>query len=231
MLYPKFRLMVFCKAPEAGKVKTRLSKPFEERGEDGKQIAAKIHEYLALHCLQKITENNVAPIQLWCSPDTRHPFFQRCKDEFNVELKNQGQGDLGERMSRAFDDALLGNDSAVVIGTDCPMLNSSIVEQAFVQLHENKCSVIGPAEDGGYALLGLSETQPDIFKDISWGSSRVLGDTLKKMSGDIRKLPELWDVDRPEDLQRLLREAGALGLSDDFRRFLETIVKIDSWKQ
>ena len=223
MLYPQSRLMVFCKAPEAGKVKTRLSKPFEKRGMDGKQIAAKIHEHLVFHCLQNVTKNAVAPVQLWCSPDKSHPFFQKCKDEFNIELKNQGCGDLGERMSRSFDDVLSENESAIVVGTDCPRLNSSMVERAFTQLHESKCSVIGPAEDGGYFLVGLTRAQPDIFKDISWGSSQVFNETLNKMSGDVHELGELWDVDRPEDLQRLLVEAGALDLSDEFRSFLQSI--------
>ncbi len=224
MLYPKSRLMVFCKAPEVGKVKTRLSKPFNERGIDGYKIAAEIHEYLAIHTLRNLTETNIAPVQLWCSPDKSHPFFQQCEKKFNVELKNQGQGDLGERMSRAFEDVLLKNDSAVVIGTDCPMLNSSIIERAFIELHEGNCSVIGPAEDGGYVLLGLSANQPGIFQEITWGSSRVLNETLNKMSGRVSELPEMWDVDRPEDLQRLLREAGILGLSEDFKCFLESIV-------
>ena len=226
MLYPQSRLMVFCKAPEAGRVKTRLSKPFDERGVDGKKIAASIHEYLAIHTLQKITETSIAPVQLWCSPDKSHPFFQKCENEFAVELKNQGQGDLGERMSHAFDDVLTTHDSAVVIGTDCPMLDSPIIEQAFIQLQENKCSVIVPAEDGGYVLLGLSSHQPDIFQGITWGSPQVLDETLKRLSGDIQKLPELWDVDRPEDLQRLQKEANELELSDEFRRFLELEVHV-----
>ena len=223
MLFPQSRLMVFCKAPELGKVKTRLSKPFDERGLEGKQIAVEAHEYLALHTLRNITETNSAPVQLWCSPDKSHPFFQQCEDEFGVELKNQGQGDLGERMSRAFDDVLSKHDSAVVIGTDCPLLKSSIVEETFTLLQESECSVIGPAEDGGYVLLGLSENQPDIFRGITWGSSQVLDETLKKLSGNVRELPELWDVDRPEVLQRLQREANKLGLSAGFKRFLDLV--------
>lgn len=224
MLYPQSRLMVFCKAPEAGEVKTRLSKTFDERGMNGGKIAASIHEYLAIHTLRNLTKNNCAPVQLWCSPDRSHSFFQQCEDEFKVELKDQGQGDLGERMSRAFDDVLSSYNNAVVIGTDCPILNGSIVEQAFTELYEGSGSVVGPAEDGGYVLLGLSIKQPDIFQGISWGSSQVLDETLKKLSGDVRELPELWDVDRSEDLKRLQREANELELSEDFRRFLESVV-------
>lgn len=224
MLYPQSRLMVFCKAPEAGEVKTRLSKSFGDHEIEGKKFAARLHEYLTLHCLRRITENKVAPVQLWCSPDKSHPFFQQCQNEFNVELKEQGEGDLGERMSRAFDDVLSENATAVVIGTDCPLLSSSIIDRAFTQLEGNKGSVIVPAEDGGYVLLGLSEVQPDIFMEIPWGSSRVFGNTVEKLAGDIQKLPELWDVDRPEDLQRLYREADELGLNDDFRLFLNTRV-------
>ena len=224
MLYPQSKLMVFCKAPEAGKVKTRLSNAFDSRGMDGKQIAARVHKHLALHVLHRIIKDNVAPVQLWCSPNIDHPFFQKCKNEFELELKDQGEGDLGARMSDAYDETLQSSDCVVVIGTDCPLLNSATVEQAFALLHKNECSVIGPAEDGGYFLLGMSEPQPEVFKDISWGSSQVYIETLNKLSGHVHELPTLWDVDRPEDLQRLLSEAGELGLSDDFRHFLETIV-------
>jgi rSAM/selenodomain-associated transferase 1 len=224
MLYPQSRLMVFCKAPEAGEVKTRLAEYFEGRGMDGEQISARVHEHLALHCLRRITKNNAAPVQLWCSPNKDHPFFQKCKNEFNLELKNQGEGDLGERMSNAYDKTLQSHDHVIVIGTDCPMLNSSTIEQAFSLLNQNECSVIGPAEDGGYFLLGLSKAQPEIFNDISWGSSQVFIETLNKLSGDVREVSKLWDVDRSEDFQRLVNEAEKLELSDDFRRFLKSIV-------
>ena len=224
MLYPQSRLMVFCKAPEAGEVKTRLAEYFEDRGMDGKQVSARIHEHLALHCLRRITKDNAAPVQLWCSPNKNHPFFQKCKNEFNLELRNQGEGGLGERMSNAYDKTLQIHDHVIVIGTDCPMLNSSTIEQAFSLLNQNECSVIGSAEDGGYFLLGLSKAQPEIFNDISWGSSQVFAETIKRVSGRVHELSELWDVDRPEDLQRLLGEAGELELSDDFRNYLEAVV-------
>jgi len=226
MLYPQSRLMVFCKAPDAGKVKTRLSASFDQRGLDGKRIAARIHEYLALHILRRIMKNNVAPVQLWCSPSKNHPFFQKCKNEFNLDLKDQGAGDLGERMSNAYDETLKNNDPVIVVGTDCPMLDSSVITQAFTLLHNNKCSVIGPAEDGGYFLLGLSENQPAIFENISWGSSSVFHETLNKLSGQVHELSELWDVDRPEDLERLYRDAGALKLSNEFKHFLKVEAQV-----
>lgn len=223
MQYPDARLLVFCKAPVAGEVKTRLTGYFDKRGMNGKKIAARLHQFLALHCLERITKTNIAPVQLWCSPDKTHPFFKHCEDKFNVELKEQGQGDLGERMSRSFDDALSAGSCAVVIGTDCPMLDSSIIEQVFARLSKDSCSVIGPAEDGGYVLLGLSKNQPEIFKDIPWGSSRVHIETIKKLRGDIQELSTMWDIDRPEDVGRLINEANALELSDDFKSFLKTI--------
>jgi hypothetical protein len=216
--------MVFCKAPEVGAVKTRLAGYFDELGFNGLQVAAKIHEHLALHCLKNYTKETIVPIQLWCSPDIAHPFFQQCEATFDVELKAQGQGDLGERMSRSFDETLSGNGRAVVVGTDCPALDGAVLGQAFSQLHQGEGSVIGPTEDGGYALLGLSEHQPDIFSEISWGSSRVCEETLKKLRGRVQALPQLWDVDRPDDVKRLLREAEALHLDDEFRDFLESIV-------
>lgn len=227
MRYPQGRLMVFCKAPEPGKVKTRLAKSLGVSGENigmsADEVAAKIHEYLALHCLEKLTKGSVAPVELWCSPDRNHPFFQHCKKTFNVELKEQGEGDLGERMSRAFDDATSENIASIVVGADCPALNVILLEQAFELLHETQCSVIVPAEDGGYVLLGLPKNQPEIFMNIPWGSSRVHYETLLRIDGAVRELPKLWDIDRLEDLTRLLSESSKLGLSKDFIVFLESL--------
>ena len=216
MLYPDSRILVFCKAPVTGKVKTRLA---ETVGEDA---AATIHEFLAWHCLKKISKENIAPIELWCAPDARHEFFRRCETVFDVSLKVQKGKCLGERMENAFADALPQTQSSLVIGTDCPAITPSYLRTALSVLEKHN-TVLGPAEDGGYVLLGLRQPQPSIFSDMPWGSSRVLDETISRLKGDLHQLDVLWDVDRVEDLNRLRKASHELQLERDFSEFLNEI--------
>jgi len=223
MQYPSSKLVVFCKAPEAGKVKTRLMNDLNQLGLDGKTIAAKVHEYLARHIISKMTKANLATVELWCAPDTTRPFFQHCKNAYGVVLKEQGQGDLGKRMSRAFDEVLKDQDNAIVIGTDCPVYTVEQLQQAFELLKRTDCSVIAPAEDGGYPLLGLCETQDAIFQDIPWGSAKVFSETLAHMTGNVEILESLWDVDRLPDLIRLIKQSRKLELAKEFIDYLDVL--------
>ena len=216
MLFPDGRIMVFCKAPEPGKVKTRLANTI------GETAAATIHEYLALHCLKHLVDSRIAPVELWCSPNISHDFFQGCKIELGVTLKTQ-QGDcLGERMEYAFSSVLPKCDYAIVVGTDCPAMNANYIASAFTEL-QNHDSVIGAAEDGGYVLLGLRKPQPQIFANISWGSSKVFEETVARFKGDVEKVPVLWDVDHVNDLIRLRNLADELELGKEFSEYLANL--------
>lgn len=215
--------MVFCKAPVAGEVMTRLAKGLNEKGLDGYVIAAKIHEFLTLERLHQATQESLSTVELWCSPDKHHPFFKECENKFPLVLKEQPQGDLGDRMLAAFDDALSTHSFAVLIGTDCPGLDFSTINQALHYISNKQCSVIVPAEDGGYVLIGLSGRQVDIFKDMEWGSPQVCDVTLQRINGQVELLPPLWDLDRITDLERLLRESRKLKLSEDFISYLDSI--------
>ena len=147
MRYSRGRLIIFCKAPEPGKVKTRLASSLDASGLDGATIAAEIHKYLAIQCLGTMTSQNQVSVELRCSPSTDDPFFKQCAEEYGVILREQGPGDLGERMSRAFDDVLSKHDYAVIIGTDCPVLDFSVVDHTLSLLSTNQNTVIVPAED------------------------------------------------------------------------------------
>ncbi len=216
MLYPQGRILVFCKAPEPGKVKTRLAKNI------GDEAAATIHEYLAWHCLQKISHQNIAPIELWCAPNIRHAFFQRCETVFGVTLKKQVGKDLGERMGNAFSDALSLCRYPLIIGTDCPGIDSEYLMAAFSAL-QNNTTVIAPAEDGGYVLIGLREVQAQIFMDMPWGSSRVFGETVARLYGSVKYLETRWDVDRMEDILRLREATEMLQLEGDFSEYIDRL--------
>ncbi len=122
----------------------------------------------------------------------------------DLVYKSQGEGDLGTRMARSLDLAFQDRiDHAVIIGTDCPGLNAQIMAEAFGLLHQSHDLVLGPALDGGYYLLGLRYFIPELFININWGTAEVLQQTVeiaKQLELSIAYLPDLADVDRPEDL-------------------------------
>ncbi len=198
-------IIIFAKAPEVGKVKTRLIPAL------GAQGAANLHEQLLRHTLVTATEAHLCPVQLWyaSSPLSQpHPFFISCQNDFPVSLHEQCGNDLGERMHHALTAALQKYAYAVVIGADCPALTAAYLQQALEALQQGSNVVLGPAEDGGYVLIGARQSHPDLFSGVAWGTASVLNETrarLHDLAWQWQELAELWDVDRPEDLSRLER--------------------------
>lgn len=121
----------------------------------------------------------------------------------DYDFREQGAGDLGERLERAVRDAFTeGANKVLVIGTDCPELDSSVLSEAMDLLTDHPL-VFGPAYDGGYYLVGLSEQCPAIFQNIAWGGPEVLAESLAvaKAAGlSVGLLGYLADVDVPDDL-------------------------------
>ena len=116
---------------------------------------------------------------------------------------------MGRRMAHAFYATLRKTDSALLIGTDCPSLTCADLKEAGRVLRQNNHAVIGPAEDGGYVLLGLHQVAADLFEGVSWGTESVLEETrerFRNLNWRWDELPERWDVDRPEDVNRLMSE-------------------------
>jgi len=193
---------VFARAPVAGEAKTRLVPLLGAEG------AAALHEVLVRRALATALEARAGPVELWCSPDARHPFFARCAVEHGIHLREQSGADLGERMRGAFAAALGENASLVVIGSDCPALTPAVLREAALALGTHD-AVIAPAEDGGYVLVGLSAPDPGLFAGIAWGGPTVMADTRERLAragSNWKELGTLWDIDRPEDYARLERE-------------------------
>lgn len=216
MEYPQSRILIFCKAPQPRKVKTRLASDI------GEQAAAQVHEYLARHCLQQVVDYAIAPVELWCAPDTEHDFFRACHSELNIPLKQQVGDDLGQRMQHALSKTLSHRSNAVLIGTDCPMITAEYLRSAFAAIQQGT-TVIGPAEDGGYVLLGTGKVQPRIFSDMPWGTSQVCVETIERITGEVTTLPPLWDVDYVADLRRLRDNAKSTKLDMQFQTYLESL--------
>ena len=201
MQYPDSKLIIFSKAPIPGQVKTRLTPTLSESS------AASLHSYMLEQTVKLAQQSELAPIDLYCSPDTQHTFFNYLQQEYKINLKPQMGMDLGERMFNALNDSLNINLSSILIGTDCPVMQTHYLQQAFEQLETNKNDiVIGPVEDGGYALIGGRRINKQLFEDIDWSSERVFTQTIEKinkLNWKYHKLDTLWDLDTPADLQRL----------------------------
>jgi hypothetical protein len=145
----------------------------------------------------------------WADAPAERSAFRTPED---VVAREQAGGVLGERLSRAFDELLASpEDRALAIGADCPELEAEVIREAFVALEA--CDlVLGPANDGGYFLIGLRRAAPALFEDIPWGSDRVLEQTLERAKGaglETALLSGLADLDTPDDLVRYLAR-GAL---------------------
>ena len=196
MKYPHGRLLLLTKAPDPGQVKTRLIPLL------GEEAAAELYAQLVHDCLTMCTTASLCPVELWCSPSTEHPFFQQCHHHYPTTLHTQCAGDLGQRMSRAIQTALAYADYAVLIGADCPTLTADDLATAFDALATGTDVVIGPAEDGGYYLIGMREHHAAIFIDIPWSTAAVYAhteDRLQQHNLSLLSLPLRKDLDTPED--------------------------------
>ncbi len=199
---PDVAILVFTRAPVAGVTKTRL---IPLLGADG---AAALHARLLTHALSTSRSAMPARIELWCAPDAAHPFLQSAAAAQGATVHVQQGANLGDRMNYAFTDALQRTPVALCIGTDCPALTVRHLQDAAAALHDGNDAVFVPAEDGGYALIGLSRMHAQLFNDIDWGGPQVMAQTrtrLRALGMRWRELETLWDVDRPEDVLRLQR--------------------------
>ena len=201
MRFPAARVLIFAKAPIPGQVKTRLVPML---GADG---AARLHGELVTKTVQRMQASALAALQLWCAPRVDEPLFDSLKQTHDLQLSEQCGADLGARMRHAFSEALQCADYAVAIGTDWPALQPEMIATALQRLQQGDDAVLGPAEDGGYVLLGLRRVEPRLFTDIAWGSALVLAQTrerLRQLQWQWSELPTSWDLDRPADFERAL---------------------------
>jgi len=182
-------IIVFAKAPVPGHAKTRLIPRLGAWG------AARLQARLTLAALNTARAAGCGPVELHVT--ARHALFKG-------EVHLQRGADLGERMQRAFSSALRRHRPVILMGTDCPALRPADLRRAARWLRGACDAVLAPAEDGGYALIGLKRILPRIFQRIPWGEPGVYAATAERLAGRRwRALRTVWDVDRPEDLERL----------------------------
>lgn len=188
-------VLVFARTPVPGKVKTRLIPAI------GAERAANLHRAMVWRSVATAADAGVGPVELWCSPAIEHPYLAELEREFSLTLRLQVGRDLGERMHDAF--ATSSGAGALLIGTDCPRLEPGDLRDGAAALGEGADAVLGPAEDGGYYLIGTRRSVPELYAGVSWGSGRVLSKTrenLRDLGWRWHELVPRRDVDRPEDL-------------------------------
>jgi rSAM/selenodomain-associated transferase 1 len=194
-------IQVFAKSPIAGAVKTRLIPRLGATG------AARLHENLVRQALRSACEAKLDEVVLYCAPDCDHPFFARCAGEFGVTLRPQSTGNLGERMHDALAQGLRESRRVLLMGTDSPALGAAQLRTAAAAFAPGIDLVFVPVEDGGYVLIGAGEIDRMVFDGVNWGSATVMQQTrdrLMSLGWNWSEQPTLWDIDRPEDLDRLL---------------------------
>lgn len=189
---------MFTRYPVPGKAKTRLIPAI------GAEAAARLHQQMAEHTLSQAQQWRSTPsrtIEVWFTGGNLTEMQTWLGEDLHYQI--QPEGDLGDRLvygfQSAFDRAI---ESVVVIGTDCPQLDTAILNQAFLEL-QNADLVLGPAKDGGYYLIGLRQLYSELFANIPWSTADVLDSTTQQAANlglTWFYLPVLADVDFPEDL-------------------------------
>ncbi|MBI5488040.1 MAG: TIGR04282 family arsenosugar biosynthesis glycosyltransferase [Deltaproteobacteria bacterium] len=199
-------LIILTRYPVPGRVKTRLIPAL------GAERAAALHGELARLTLAAARE---ARASAGCAVEVHHDGGDVAAMAAwlgdDVAFEPQVDGDLGRRLRYAAESALARRPGRVVlVGSDCPQLEARHLVDAFAALATSGV-VLGPARDGGYYLIGLSRSAPELFDGIPWGTDRVLARTLEVIRStgcSVLLLDPLADIDEPDDL-RILPDALA----------------------
>ncbi len=185
-------LIIFIKNPEKGKVKTRLAKT------EGEDFA--LRTYLALQ--QKTKEvalkTNTQAFLFYSKEINTNDDWDNSRFK---KLVQEGET-LGDKMKAALKEVLSVSDKAVIIGSDCYDISAEVIEIAFSKLDEYDV-VFGPANDGGYYLLGMNKLHPELFEGIEWSTQTVLKDSIMHLKEkNYFLLEELIDIDTIDDLKQ-----------------------------
>jgi rSAM/selenodomain-associated transferase 1 len=183
---------VFARAPVAGRVKTRLARAV------GDDVALAVHRELLQHTLATVKAACGADAELWLDGSADATV------DFGLPVRAQPPGDLGQRMLAVIESIVARHRAAIVVGSDCGVLDVSYVQAARSALQDADV-VLGPVEDGGYILIGMRRAIPEVLLDMRWSTATVTRDTLRRaeaIGATVELLPALWDIDDAHDLLR-----------------------------
>ncbi|MEM7231236.1 MAG: TIGR04282 family arsenosugar biosynthesis glycosyltransferase [Planctomycetota bacterium] len=213
-------ISVFAKRAVPGEVKTRLGRSI------GLSRAAAFYRALARDTLDVVADFRSIQRFVFFSPADNQAQCEELAGNRAAEFewRPQSSGDLGDRLFEAFREQLEISERALVIGTDCPLLDRRVLSTALRSLRKHDV-VIGPARDGGYYLLGLRQAHERLFRDMPWSTEDVRNITIERaqeLGLSVDELVDLPDVDEASELPALaseLREAWDAvreGKRDDF---------------
>ncbi|HZV12111.1 MAG TPA: TIGR04282 family arsenosugar biosynthesis glycosyltransferase [Candidatus Kapabacteria bacterium] len=191
-------LLIFARYPTPGKVKTRLAATL------GADRAATFYRACAEYIFQECAKLDESVTRyLFYSDDADNERMRQWVGNDFLYMA-QGTGDLGERMSNAFEKIFSeGAHKVIIIGTDVPDISAGIIGEAIRALDDCD-AVIGPSRDGGYYLLGMKQLHEEIFSNITWGSGSVFAETVKRLQGkrlSLHSMLALADIDTEDDLR------------------------------
>jgi len=193
------RIVIFAKAPLPGFAKTRLIPVLGESG--SAQLAVK----MLTHTVRQAIEAQVGPVEVCVSPSLDHPIWSSLSLPSQVIWSEQGEGDLGRRLSRVSKRLLEENQNILLIGTDCPALDAENLRAAARSLLRHEVCIT-PVSDGGYALLGLRLFHESLFERIPWSTGAVFKITehrIQALGWCYECLEKQHDIDVPDDLRWL----------------------------
>jgi rSAM/selenodomain-associated transferase 1 len=196
------RIIIFAKAPQPGLAKTRLIPAL------GAQGAAALARRMLETTLERALRAQVGPVELRVTPAISDSAWRDIPIPEGVEISAQEEGDLGARLARATQNGLDHNAAVMLIGCDCPELDSAALREA-AQTLQRVDVLMHPTTDGGYALLGLRRFHPRLFSDIPWSTSSVAAKTIQEvrlLQWSLHMAAVLNDIDEPADLARLPAE-------------------------
>jgi len=197
-------LIIFVKWPEKGRVKTRLSSAL------GEDTVLELYKCFVEDIIATATQAGLRPLIAYY-PEDAGDMIAAWLGAGNDYMPQVG-ADLGARMSNAFQTVFeTGVSRAVLIGSDLPNLPEEIIVEAFLTLNKGNHAVIGPAEDGGYYLIGFRHDAflSRAFEGIPWSTAEVFEMTMSIFAQeglDIHRLPSWRDIDRPEDIVDLIKQ-------------------------
>ena len=191
-------LIVFTKSARICRVKTRMWPDLSHRE------CLYLHRQSTHSLVSKLNKSRSQKLVVYTNELNATSNFPR-----GTKIKKQRGRDLGFRMFDAIKQELRTSTNVVLIGSDCPEIDLNYINKAFACLHSQKDLVIGPANDGGYVLIGMRENYPPLFCNINWGTSSVLNSTLRqaaRLGLRAQLLNTLTDVDDIEDLRKISKQ-------------------------
>lgn len=222
-------LGLFAKFWTPGNVKTRLAATIGDRH------ACEVYRLCLFHLLEQLKSTGTKRSVVYSPSSSQNEFREAIDNDWGVIP--QSDGDLGMRMKTFFCEHFDQSNPgpAIIIGADCPLLNSAMIQAAFDQL-ETHDVVIGPSLDGGYYLIGMRDRCFDVFDQMTWSTPDVFFETEKRMQHancNYKVLPTMFDVDDHDTLMKLVKELNdpSNNLPETFKTKLLKVISLDSRSQ